>query len=140
MLFTKPERTRLHLHYFNPSFHNLFKWLEHAYSEKATNDVKRIIEELTTACSACKAFCTRPYRFRVSFLPEQVIFNEELAIDLLWLENKPVLYVVRIHIHYRNVIWTKSKTAMEYGWHSWNVGAPYTSATQTKSGAIGNLL
>jgi hypothetical protein len=59
-----------------------------------TSDTKGLLEEILKACLACQTFKSSPLHFR-SRTPEEVIFNQELRVDIMFLEDrKPVLHVV----------------------------------------------
>lgn len=46
----------------------------------------------------CALFSTCPSRVRASLPPDEIIFNHEIAIELVWLEERPVLHVLDTHI------------------------------------------
>lgn len=62
--------------------------------------------------------------------PDKVIFNQELAIDLVWLEKKLVLHIVENHTEFQNAIPISTKRAEDIwyefveGWASLYVGYP----------------
>lgn len=52
---------------------------------KATPEVRKLLVEVTEAWQNCGEFSPRYYRFRVSIPPDEIVFNQEVAVDLLWL-------------------------------------------------------
>ena len=70
-------------------------------------DLKGIIDSVSNACTRCKEFSAKPFRFRASIPDESVIYNHELALDLLWLAGKPVLHVVDVHTSFQNAIFVQ---------------------------------
>ena len=41
---------------------------------------------------------------------ESIVYNHELALDLVWLSGKPVLHVVDTHTSFQNAIFIKNKS------------------------------
>jgi hypothetical protein len=50
-------------------------------------DTLKSLEDIVSRCDTCQNFSANPYRFRVS-MPYSIVFNDTLAIDLVWLEGK----------------------------------------------------
>ena len=48
---------------------------------------------------------------------EKVVFNHELAMDLVWLKSKPVLHVVDTHTHFSAAMFIPSKRVIDI-WHT----------------------
>lgn len=116
--------------FFHPSAGNLFALLHLARPHEADSTVKRMIDEISKSCETCRPFSAKPFRFRASISPDNVIFNHELAIDLLWLDGAPVLHIVDKQTHYQNAVPIRSKRASDIwyafveGWASVYVGYP----------------
>lgn len=53
--FSRTELTRLHLHFFHLSAVKLFKLLQRANPEKATPNVKKLLNDILRACSECRS-------------------------------------------------------------------------------------
>lgn len=52
------------------------------------------ISTIAAQCDYCRHFPSHHFRFRESVHPEQLIFNLEIALDLVRLKSSPVLHVV----------------------------------------------
>lgn len=111
VLYTRTELERLHLHFFHPSKEKLLNLLKHRTPDRLTADTPQIIQEIVDKCQGCKRFGIRPYRFRVSLPDDQIIFNNEVALDLFWVEGNPVLHIVDTHTGYQNIALPKSLSA-----------------------------
>ena len=96
ILYTRQELHKLHLHFFHPSARKLFNLVKRAHPTKATAQTRRLLEEISKSCSTCTEFSTRGLRFKVSMPEEDLSFNQTLAMDLMYLDNKPVLHVVDV--------------------------------------------
>lgn len=55
-------------------------------------DAKKLIEAITNACATCAEISDRPISFSVG-TPDDVKFNEELLIDIMYFNNRSILHV-----------------------------------------------
>lgn len=130
IMFTRKELERLHLHFHHPSAKRLYKLLRRARPDETTSQTLRQLHEIGQKCTPCKVHSTRPYHFRVSIPLNDIIFNHELAMDLLWLEGIPVLHIVDTHTNIQNAIIPNGKSSLELweafmeGWSTIYVGNP----------------
>jgi hypothetical protein len=100
---------RLHKHLYHPSTDKLLKLLKRANPELVTSDTKGLLDEILKACHACQTFSSSPLHFRIR-TPAEVIFNQELRIDLMFLEDrKPVLHVVDADTTFQAVIFLEGE-------------------------------
>lgn len=67
------------------------------------------IKEIMPACRSCRTYSKRLFRFCASIPPEKAVFNQELAIDLVCLDGKPVLHILDTHTHLQNTIPIRTK-------------------------------
>lgn len=73
-------------------------WLFHRSDpSKATSEVWKLLDDVTSACSEWKEFSTWWYGFRESMPSGTTSFNHYIAIDLLWLDIRPVLPIMCTH-------------------------------------------
>lgn len=69
----------------------MFALLKRADPHCTPGEVGTLLDEVSSAWKACAPLPTRPFRFRASFSPEEITFNHEIAVDLVYLEGRPVL-------------------------------------------------
>lgn len=86
IMFTKSELLGLHHHFYHPQERNLYNLLKMAKPEDCTPGTLNVLEDIGKKCCTCIETSPRPYRFRVSVPAEKVVFNEELSLDLMWLD------------------------------------------------------
>lgn len=128
--FTAGELQRLHLHFFHPAVDKLFQLIKRAQPEKATGELYATIRRISRSCAACRSYAKKPFRFRASLGPDRIVFNHELAMDLMWLEGNPVLHVIDTHTHFQNATVLRSKRSEDIWaafvecWASLYVGYP----------------
>lgn len=108
----------------------LFQLVKRARSEKASGDLYKTIKRISSECRSCSSYSKRPFRFRASLGQDKIVFNHELALDLMWLGGNPLLHIIDTHTHFSNSIVLCSKkvdgiwaTFVEY-WASLYVGYP----------------
>jgi hypothetical protein len=116
ILFTKSELQRLHLHFYHPSVRKLYNLIRRAKPHEATSDTRALLEEITEACKTCQHISKRPYRFRVS-MPEDIIFNQDLALDLMWLDGQATLHIVDTRTYFSSAAILKRQT-VEGAWYA----------------------
>lgn len=127
---------------FHPSLQKLFNLLKRAKPKKADNDVYKILQDIPRACEGCRNHFVRPFRFRAALPPDQVVFNHEVAIDLMWLEGNPTLHVVDTHTHFQNTVVLRSRSTRDIWdgfvecWASVYVGNPNKMGVDHESGIM----
>jgi hypothetical protein len=82
MLFTYDELREIHCNFFHPAVNNLMNLFKRARIQDLPADTRASLEDIASRCDTCQAFRAKPYSFRCS-MPDTVVFNDTLAIDLL---------------------------------------------------------
>lgn len=99
VIFTIPELIKLHRNFSHPSAGKSLKLKKRAKPDQADALAKRIIEEIVKNRDTCQALSAPPQRFTVSLSPSEIVFNREIALDLIWIESKAALHVVDLKTH-----------------------------------------
>lgn len=86
---TEVELRRLHLRFGHPSVRRLQQLLDRAGHEVN----KEALEHLTKYCHSCQKHGKSPGRFRFT-LQDDVEFNYNIIVDVMYIDNRPVLHVV----------------------------------------------
>lgn len=108
--YSRAEIERLHKHFFHPSSRKLYNLVKRSELGQATPNLRQLIDDVTDACTQCKEFLSKPFRFRASIPDDEVVYNHELAIDLVWLNGVSALHVVDTHTSFQNAVFIKDKT------------------------------
>ena len=92
---TREELVKLHRNLSHPATENLYNLLKLARPWETDNETRKVLEERTQNCDYCQHFPTTPIRFKVT-LPteEEIIFGDELSIDLMFLDGIAVLHII----------------------------------------------
>lgn len=83
ILFTKSELKKLHRQFKHPSVDKLLNLLKRSKVKDVDSSTRVMLEEISKACETCNVFSRPPQRFRVAIPPDKIIFNEEVALDLM---------------------------------------------------------
>ena len=67
--------------------------LRKASPQNIDRRTRYILEKIYRSCDPCQRMSPKPFVFQVS-MPDDVVFNNEVIVDLMWLEGSPVLHVV----------------------------------------------
>ena len=114
-LFTRQELLRMHRHFYHPSARKLLSLIRRSNLEHIDKSTRTMLEEISQSCSTCQTFSRKPQRFKVSMPNEKVIFNREVALDLMWLDGKAILHVVDIDTSFNSAHFLKGQT-VEHVW------------------------
>lgn len=93
---------------------NCFLIKRHVASE-ATPELLEMFEAIRKAYTTCQEYHYSLFLFRASVPPEQIMFNQEVAINLLWLARKPVLHIVDTHTQYKTPYLSMTKMPKVFG-------------------------
>ncbi len=104
--------------------------MKRARPNQVDEATRPLLEKITKAYETCQTFSALPQRFRVSLPPSDIVFNREVALDLMWIEKKAVLHVVDIETGFNPATFLSSQTveavwdAFVICWASLYIGFP----------------
>lgn len=99
-LFTFQQLTKLHRQFYHPFSEKLYNLLGKARPEDNTPETQKQLEEISRSCDPCRRIQDGTTRFKVSFGTKNILFNEEVIIDIIHLDRKPVLHMVDAQTHF----------------------------------------
>lgn len=77
----------------------MYSALRRAYPiETGSSDLDKLVE-VTKQCKGCQLFTKQPNRYR-AVLPEQCVFNFDVAIDVMFIRQVPILHAVCKQKHF----------------------------------------
>ena len=100
VLYTRQQLQKVHRQFAHASAESLFKLLNTADKDKLTPETYHNLQEITRRCDPCQRIANSPLRFRVSLGSENLCFNETVFIDVMYIENRPVLHNVDSATHF----------------------------------------
>ena len=122
MLFTKRELVKLHRHFHDPSSAKLYGLVKRAKPNQADESTRKLLQEISRSCETCQTFSPPSQRFRVSLLPSDVVFNREVAMELMLIDKKALLHDVDLETNFSSVTFLPTKPWKEFGMHSFRAG------------------
>jgi hypothetical protein len=84
----------MHFSLYHPSSQSLFNLIKKGRPEQLDHDTLKILEEISNACQMCQRLGPKPVRFKVSIPEEDLVFGDEVSIDLMFLIGSAFLHVV----------------------------------------------
>lgn len=112
-LYTEIELQKLHRSFGHPSSTALANLLRKARPEEMYTSVQHSIKELTEACTTCEYHASRPKRFRLTVGTEELRFNHIVAVDVMYINRRPILHVVDEATHYSSARFLPNASAKE---------------------------
>jgi hypothetical protein len=110
---TDTEIRRLHRRFGHPSVDRLM----HVLNRSGHSDIERsALEKLTKHCAYCQKYGKSPGRFRFK-LQDDVDFNHSIIIDIIYIDNKPILHIIDEGTRFQAARWLTNMTAK----HTWDV-------------------
>ena len=102
ILFTRKELQKMHLHLFHRSAQKLYNLVKRASPQDVTPDTRKMLEYIGKSCDICAEFAVKGLRFKVAMPEEELAFNQTLAMDLMYLDNLPILHIVDVATGFSN--------------------------------------
>lgn len=84
----------IHRNFFHSPAEKLFKLIRKAQPDGDSPETYDILKDILTGCNPFQRMQNGPKRFWVSFGADEVIFNELLFLDVMYIDDTPVLHVI----------------------------------------------
>jgi hypothetical protein len=97
--YTQNQIRKLHRHFIHPSAQKLSNLLSTSSPENMTPETRAMIYEITANCQTCQEISRRPLRFSVRS-GDDVIFNQHLLLDIMYIRGKPLLHIIDAGTHF----------------------------------------
>lgn len=133
VMYSRADLTKLHKNFFLPSAQKLYNLIRRSRPQDTTPDTLKLLEDISRRCNTCQTFGARLLRFRVSMPEEHLVFNEELSLELMWLNGKAVLHIVDTATGFNAAEPLRANPSKTSGTHSLLVGLQFIPAAPTKS-------
>lgn len=98
--FTPIQLHKLRRQFFHPSVEKLLNLIKKAHPEHATKETRQALQDIISRCDPCQQTQTAPLRYRVSFGAENGRFNEQIIINIMYLNGISVLHIVEEGKHF----------------------------------------
>eukprot|EP00171_Calliarthron_tuberculosum_P002098 IDg2098t1 len=94
MLYSEQQLRRIHRHFYHPQPDRIFNLIKRASEAKANPETLKLLDKISRECDVCQRVSDHPGRFRVSLPNEDIVFNHEVLMDIMYLNSKPVLHFI----------------------------------------------
>jgi len=119
--YTTTELTRVHRHFAHPHPDRLCAVLRQAKDPHATAETRAQLAEVTATCEVCQRLARAPTRFRVALPTQDIIFNQTVLLDLMYLDGKPVLHVIDKDTLFSAATFLQGETVEKVWWaYTWS--------------------
>ena len=95
MFYSRKELLRIHRRFSHPSTTKMMALLERSDPTKIDSETRKILGDIVAKCNSCQRMAKKPFVFQVS-MPDDIVFNHEVYLDLLWIEPRPHVPVLHI--------------------------------------------
>jgi len=112
-LYTETELRKLHRFFGHPTVSSLLNILRRANPTKMTKEVRDAVSELAKACIICAENASRPKRFKLTIGSDELRFNHTVAVDVMYIKNRPVLHMVDEATHFSAASFLPSASALD---------------------------
>eukprot|EP00171_Calliarthron_tuberculosum_P022726 IDg22726t1 len=76
-------------------------FLKRAKPEEVDSSTRAMLQEINSKCKECQFLAPKPYVVKVAVPREDLIFNSEVVVDIMYIEGRPVLHLVDRATHYQ---------------------------------------
>ena len=113
VLYTTSELLKLHRSFGHPSISALSNVLKRARPEEMNSNVQKEIEQLTERCRICSELEKKPKRFKLTLGNEDSRLNHCLAVDIMYIQKRPILHLVDEATHFQAACFMKNVSSKE---------------------------
>jgi hypothetical protein len=109
VLYSTADLRKLHRQFFHPSADKLFNLFKRARPEEADAETIQCLQDISSTCHPCQMKALKPITFTVGSPKDpDIIFNREVAMDIMYLHGLPVLHIVYMDTHFHAEIFLRS--------------------------------
>ena len=98
-LFSMIELAQIHRNLGHAPPGSVYSTLRRAYPIEAEASDLEKLQAVTKQCNGCQLFSLQPNRYR-AVLPDQCVFNYDVALDVMFFTKIPILHAVCLQTHF----------------------------------------
>ncbi|KAI1000166.1 hypothetical protein K3495_g8031 [Podosphaera aphanis] len=102
------ELRQLHRRFGHPSVNRLICTRERARRDDPTHYA--LLKKINKFCSLCQKYSRSPSRFKF-VLKDDLIFNHSVTVDVMYIDNQPILHVIDDSTSFQAARWLQNMTA-----------------------------
>ena len=116
VLFTRSELKQMHKNFSHPSNNALINVLKRARPSDVNSETKKMLEDIVARCKQCQTFRSKPTIFRVSLPMDEIVFNHEIEVDIMWIDGDAIIHIIDRGTRYSVAKYLNPQTA-ENAWN-----------------------
>ena len=98
-LFSSAELAQVHRNLGHVPAGAVYSALRRAYPiETDATDLEKL-KQVVAQCKGCQMYSRQPNRYR-AVLPDQCVFNYDVAVDVMFIDKNPILHIVCRQTHF----------------------------------------
>ena len=100
-LFTEKELIKLHYRFGHPGIKRMHEFLKRAKPDEVNSETKKMLENIHARCKECQFPAPKPFVVKVAVPHDDLVFNSEVVVDIIWIQGRCVLHVVDRATHFQ---------------------------------------
>jgi Reverse transcriptase (RNA-dependent DNA polymerase) len=112
---TEPELRQLHRRFGHPAVERLIAVLNRAGHSDPKH--QELLRKITQFCTLCQRHGQSPRRFKFTLRSDNVEFNHTIYVDVMYINNSPILHVVDEATRFQATRWLDNMSAQ----HTWDM-------------------
>lgn len=94
------ELKKLHQQFYHLSTDKLLNVFKGAFLSQCSINSWAMLEEIQKGSQICSTLKPRPISFQLPIPKDYLVFNHEIALDLIWLKGRAALHFVELATSY----------------------------------------
>ena len=87
--------------------------MKRAKPEDVSEETRQQLQEITRYCETCAVHSNKPKRFKITIGHDDNRLNHCVAVDIMFINRKPILHVVDEATHFQAAAWLHKSTSTE---------------------------
>ena len=112
-LYTEDDLRKIHRGFGHPSVKATYHLLRRANPDTLPPQTMKALTKISTDCKTCLKYAQAPRRFRLTIGAETLRFNHRVAIDTMFINNKPILHMVDEATHFSAACFLRNQSTRE---------------------------
>jgi len=100
-LFTEKELTKLHYRFGHPGTERMYNFLKRVKPSEVNKETRAMLKDISSRCKECQYLAPKPYVVKVAVPRDDLMFNSEVILDIMYIQGRPVLHCVDKATHYQ---------------------------------------
>lgn len=100
-LYTEEELRKILYRFGHASVQRIHDAIKRAEPHQITPGTRKALKDIQDICKECQYMAPKPHVMKLSIPFEDVVFNSEVVVDIMYIQGAPVLHVVDRTAHFQ---------------------------------------